>query len=148
MVKISTIEENLDKINTVYNFIGLLEIHYSMLKDKFLPDIRNAKECLKKAITLWAQEIEDKINHQIPECKDNKSTSLNADQIIYNTNQCLKHLDAFLKEKKFKNIESLELELKEFIGFLENYSDQIPDILASNKYELKTLKSKILFLTS
>jgi hypothetical protein len=141
MIEITTIEENLDKINGVYSFVGLLEIHYSMSKDNLLFDVRNAKEHLKKAVTLLALDIDDKIFNS-------KNNNL-VPQIIDNTRQSLKYLDAFLKEKKFKNIESLELELKEFISFLEGeYSNQNPDIPTIDKHDLKTLKGKILFLTN
>ncbi len=141
MIEIAIIEENLDKINAIYSFIGLLEVHYSMSKGKFLSDIRNAKEHLKKAITSWAYDIDNKIT-------DYKNKEDQVPQIIANINQCLKYLDAFLSEKKFKNIESLESELKELISFLETYSKQETLDIIGKKYDLKTLKSKILFLTS
>ncbi len=142
MIEITTIEENLDKINGVYSFVGLLEAHYSMSKDKFLFDVRNAKEHLKKAITILALDIDDKIFNS----KNNNDL---IPQIINDTRQSLKYLDAFLKEKKFKNIESLELELKEFISFLEGeYSNQKLDTPTIDKHDLKTLKGKILFLTN
>jgi hypothetical protein len=142
MIEIAIIEENLDKINGVYSFVGLLEVHYSMSKDKFLADVRNAKEYLKKAITLLALDIDDKIFNS----KDNNDRIA---QIIDHTRQSLKYLDTFLSEKKFKNIESLEMELKEFITFLEeSYCNQDLDMAAASKHDLKTLKSKILFLTN
>jgi hypothetical protein len=142
MIEIVIIEENLDKINGVYSFIGLLEAHYSMSKDKFLFDIRNAKEHLKKAITFFAIDIDDKLFNS----KNNNDLT---PQIIDNIKQSLKYLDAFLNEKKFKNIESLESELKEFIAFLEeSYCDQNLDLAAASKHDLKTLKGKILFLVN
>lgn len=142
MIEISTIEENLDKINAVYSFIGLIEVHYSVSKDRFLFDIRNAKECLKNTITLWAKDINGKVLNS-GESHDYVPEAIN------NINECIKSLDNFLKEKKFKNIESLELELKEFTIFLEKYSKQQGlDKLAKNKHEINSLKGKIFFLTS
>ncbi len=140
MIEIAIIEENLDKINGVYSFVGLLEAHYSMSKDKFLFDVRGAKEHLKKAINFLAIDIDNKLFS----AKNNNDL---IPQIIDNVKQSLKYLDAFLNEKKFKNIESLESELKEFIFFLEeSYCNQNLDTISANKHDLQTLRGKLLFL--
>jgi hypothetical protein len=142
MIDIALIEENLDKINSVYSFICLLEVHYSMSKSKLLNDIKKSKDHLKTAITSLAYDIDDRINHgpkaenQIP-------------LIITETKDCLEALHSFVNEKEFKNAEVLEKDINEFLSFLKIYSNSEElDIMAKNKYDLKALRSKLLFILS
>lgn len=142
MIKISYIEENLDKLNSVYSLISLLDVHYAISHHNLSHNISNAKEHLSKAISCLASDINEKLIN-LNKIEGDKQILITTNEI----NSALQDLQPFFAGKELKNCEVLEHDAQEVLTFLSEYQQE-QDFDLSDTRKLEELKKKLTFFVN